>query len=272
MRHATSPIVLMLLAVMLVGLGGCSFSADRQVFESTQTQPTNVAVIDTTQDRVLWRMEVPVEHKVELDFDRPGLEREATRISQLPATSMTWKLYPIAKPYSDPNLRVGEAIAHGEVQLTGNPVRMQINYRKSAAISGEGLYRIEQYRRPEGVKSSQQAATTQPANAMGAPTTQPGAEQPAPIVGKWNARGKTPANTQSITFSDDGTLRIIEADKQGNESETFGTYQMNDETLTMNRRGAEPVEFKYNLHDDVLILQGPDGNEITLDREPFDRP
>jgi hypothetical protein len=92
-------------------------SIDRHVYESTVQLPTNVAVVEPYSGEVLWSMEVPVEHKLTLDFNRSG-EFEPAVISGHPATSMSWRLS-------------GPRKESGSVKLPGTPVGMKVSYRQA---------------------------------------------------------------------------------------------------------------------------------------------
>ena len=80
--------------MLLVGLGlvlvGCSM--DKHVFVSSVDKPMSVALVDHHRDRTLWEMDIPVQHKLVLDFDRP-YEFEPLRANMEPATKMSWRLY-----------------------------------------------------------------------------------------------------------------------------------------------------------------------------------
>ncbi len=112
------------LVIMAGVLAGCDtlgknihMSLDRHVYESTVQLPTNVAVVEPYSGEVLWSMEVPVEHKLTLDFSRKN-EAEPASVSGHPATSMSWKLS-------------GARKESGKVSLPGTPVGMKVSYRQA---------------------------------------------------------------------------------------------------------------------------------------------
>ncbi len=80
--------------MLLLGLAsvliGCSM--DKYAFVSTVDKPMSVALVDHHRDKTLWEMDIPVQHKLVLDFDRP-LEFEPLRANMEPATKMSWRLY-----------------------------------------------------------------------------------------------------------------------------------------------------------------------------------
>ena len=80
----------MILLGLITVLGGCSM--DKHVFVSSVDKPMSVALVDTHRDRTLWEMDIPVYHKLVLDFDRP-LEFEPIRANMEPATKLSWRLY-----------------------------------------------------------------------------------------------------------------------------------------------------------------------------------
>lgn len=91
------------------------YSGDRHVFYSTVQLPTNVAVVEPYSGDVLWSMEVPVEHKLIVNFERSG-ELEPVSVSTQPSTAMKWKLF-------------GANAESGTVELPGTAVAMRISYR-----------------------------------------------------------------------------------------------------------------------------------------------
>ena len=158
-NHTVLPALTLLAATLLVG---CA-SSDTHTFESTRMRPTNVALIDTTQNSVLWRMEIPVDHELKLDLNKTGPEIESARVSDLPPNMLHWTLYDRATPWNDPEKLANQPIAQGDLELTGNPVRLQVGYRASAEVTGDSVYRIQQYRRPEGAPARSEPTAQAPA-------------------------------------------------------------------------------------------------------------
>lgn len=84
--------LLALVASSLVGLSGCASSQDKSEYISTIYRPTTVGILDTVTDELIWKMDVPVEHALEIDMDRVN-EVELFKVNQdMPATDMTWEL------------------------------------------------------------------------------------------------------------------------------------------------------------------------------------
>ena len=131
------------MVLSLLATAGCQSSQDRQLIHSTREHPANVTVIDTLRDRTLWRMEVPVDHQLELDFDRPGAGRQYVG-RESPATEMGWRVDSIGTGPSDPSLVPEGLIRSGQLPLTGNPVRVQVNYRDELTASSEVFFRYDQ--------------------------------------------------------------------------------------------------------------------------------
>ena len=123
MSHLRCPLVL--LAAGLFAAAGCS--QDRHVFRSTVDLPTSVAVVDAMRDATLWQMDVPVQHKLVLDFDhRPELEPIITNTR--PATRLAWRMYADGKvmPVKSDRLR-----------LPGTPILVTVSYRPSPELPPE---------------------------------------------------------------------------------------------------------------------------------------
>ncbi len=110
---------------LLTSLTGCSF--DKHVFESTVDLPTSVALVDPLRNKTLWQMDIPVEHKLVLDFDRP-FEIEPIWSNQKPATQMTWRLY---------NVREVRPKYWKSMKLPGEPFVMRVSYRPSPEFPPE---------------------------------------------------------------------------------------------------------------------------------------
>ena len=72
MPRSPRALTLMLVVTMFLSAMGCSAS-DKHVFVSTVYQPTTLTLLDTYQNQSVWEMDIPVNHKLVLDFDNnPG--------------------------------------------------------------------------------------------------------------------------------------------------------------------------------------------------------
>ncbi|MCC7145220.1 MAG: hypothetical protein IT443_02105 [Phycisphaeraceae bacterium] len=111
--HARPYGVCLLLAALF--LPACA-SLDRHAYYSSVDQPKTIAVRDPYTNHVFWTMDVPVNHKLKLNFDRKG-EIELAKVSGKPATSMTWSLSGPTKHGS------------GSVKLYGTPVIIDVSLR-----------------------------------------------------------------------------------------------------------------------------------------------
>lgn len=83
---------LCMLATVLVGLSGCASSKDKHSYVSTIYRPTTITIKDTVTGEFIWKMDIPVEHELTLDFDSEGETEWASVNADLPATRMKWKL------------------------------------------------------------------------------------------------------------------------------------------------------------------------------------
>lgn len=113
---------LLLVAAMLmtVALGGCS--QDKHEFVSTPELPTTVSLVNALRPtEVIWSKEVPVGHKLVLDFDREG-EVEWAKVENLPATHLSWKIEQTGGDKDE--------IEKGEMPLSGDPIQIRASYRK----------------------------------------------------------------------------------------------------------------------------------------------
>lgn len=136
------PVLIAVIAFAPLAGVGCQASQDRQRVPSTRHQPADVAVIDTVADRTLWRIQIPIDHELELDFHRPGADQDRISLSEMPPTHMTWELRLADDGPDDPQVTVDES--SGEQRLSGNPVRMQVEYRQTQAVTRRGPYQPAQ--------------------------------------------------------------------------------------------------------------------------------
>ena len=135
---------LLALTLSTLGLVGCHASQDRQQIHSTRQHPANVTIVDTVHDRVLWRMQVPVDHQLELDFQRPGADRARVRLGEGPATEVAWGVEPIDGGPIDADLVPEGLINSGQLKLPGNPVRVQVEHRDQLRASAHDFFRYDQ--------------------------------------------------------------------------------------------------------------------------------
>ena len=114
------------LLTLTLGLGGCSM--DKHAYSSTIHLPKTVALRDTVTDETIWKLDIPVQHELLLDFDRSGEIELAKVRAELPADTMTWKLR---------TLDSHKKVAKGKVKLPyPNPVSMVVTLRPSPEMPG----------------------------------------------------------------------------------------------------------------------------------------
>jgi len=113
---------------MIVLTQGCS--KDKHVFYSSVMRPATVTLIDTYRSEEVWSMDIPVNHRLSLDFkgNAPGKGGNAAGGS----SSVTWKLQAVSdKPTSSGYGKAGKSIDSGTIDLTGKRVGMKTSYRES---------------------------------------------------------------------------------------------------------------------------------------------
>lgn len=122
-----------LLALTLT-LSSIGCSNDKHVFVSTVNQPTTVILLDTYKSQAVWEMDIPVNHKLVLDFDGT----EAGKSSEGVAPSwVNWKLYRADDlPTNTGRARKGTLVSSDRVDLTGAKILMQASYRPSPELPG----------------------------------------------------------------------------------------------------------------------------------------
>lgn len=129
-RTPRALMTLLVLSLMLMTVG-CA-SQDRHVFVSTVHRPTTLALVDVDQNQSVWEMDIPVNHKLVMDFDN-NFHGKTNKLGQSPSW-VDWQLYRSDDRYH-PNDK-GVLVQHGKVDLTGTPVRMQVTYRPSPEEPG----------------------------------------------------------------------------------------------------------------------------------------
>lgn len=115
MQWSTKSVLLTLICAPL--LTGCS--QDKIVIDSTVFYPASVAIVDPGRKLTIWQMDVPVDHKLVLDFDRP-LELEFLNANMKPATKMSWRLYLSGR---------GAPVEKDRIDLPGTPIIVRETYR-----------------------------------------------------------------------------------------------------------------------------------------------
>lgn len=144
--------------MLVLALGwsaGCS--NDRHVFKSTVLRPTSVALVDMTNDQVLWSMDIPTGHKLDIDFNPLSASEVASVRPTVPAEHMRWRLRRISSPVSflDPE------VDQGELDLPGNPVMLKVSYRNHRPEQAPSPNPITP-EEPSSPASADQPAATQP--------------------------------------------------------------------------------------------------------------
>jgi len=139
-----------LLAAFVLTLGslnsGCA-SQDKSVYTSTIHLPTTVAVKDTVTDELIWKLDVPVEHELVLDYNRAN-EAELLQVrAELPADRMAWKVRKRDKRTT---------VASGDYKLPyPHTVMTVVSYRPGPELPGESPGAIE----PETFESEPERAS-----------------------------------------------------------------------------------------------------------------
>lgn len=123
-KRVSASSAIALLAVLC--LAGCS--NDRHVFYSTPDQPTTVSIADPLTNSVLWEMEIPVQRKLVVNFERKG-DVEIMKVDpKKPATKVKWKLY---------DLQSNDKFEEHEQPLPGTPIVMRVRIRPPELTPGQ---------------------------------------------------------------------------------------------------------------------------------------
>ena len=102
-------------------LSACTSSADKSVYHSTPWSPKTIMVRDTLSHKVIWAKDIPVNHRLLLDFNRPG-DRPPFKINSTdPATEMVWSLTQDGTK---------TMVEEGILQLQGAPIMISMQIRE----------------------------------------------------------------------------------------------------------------------------------------------
>ncbi len=134
MTRSPRALTLMLVVTMFLSAMGCT-AKDKHVFVSTVHQPTTLTLLDVYQSQSVWEMDIPVNHKLVLDFGNdPGGQKADASGSP---SWVDWQLYRIGDRPTNMNRNRGNVLVDSDrVNLTGTKVRMQVNYRPSPEMPG----------------------------------------------------------------------------------------------------------------------------------------
>lgn len=134
MPRSPRALTLMLVVTMFLSAMGCS-AKDKHVFVSTVYQPTTLTLLDVYQNQSVWEMDIPVNHKLVVNFDNDAKGQTADAAGA--PSWVNWKLYRIDDQPTDTGKKhKGVLVDSDHVDLTGTKIRMQVNYRPSPEMPG----------------------------------------------------------------------------------------------------------------------------------------
>lgn len=191
MPRSPRALTLMLVVTMILSAMGCSAS-DKHVFVSTVHQPTTLTLLDVYQNQAVWEMDVPVNHKLVLDFDNDPSGQKADASGS--PSWVDWKLYRIDDQSVDAGKKHHSVLVDSErVDLTGTKVRMQVNYRPSPEMPGS-LEAAPVPVRETAESVAAEAVAESKAQGMAAPAEEaaPVADEPAEEMAEAPEAPKTP--------------------------------------------------------------------------------
>lgn len=134
MPRSPRALTLMLVVTMFLSAMGCT-AQDKHVFVSTVHQPTTLSLLDVYQNESVWEMDIPVNHKLVLDFGNNPSGQKADASGS--PSWVDWELYRIDDQSVNTGRKHHSVLVDSErVDLTGSKVRMQVNYRPSPEMPG----------------------------------------------------------------------------------------------------------------------------------------
>ena len=133
MTSLTRTLTCLLALTLTLSTIGCA-SKDKHTFVSTVSQPTTIVLLDTYQSQAVWEMDIPVNHKLVLDFEGTASGQSNDGISP---SWVNWKLYRADDlPTNTGRARKGTLIDSDRVDLTGKKILMQSSFRPAPEIPG----------------------------------------------------------------------------------------------------------------------------------------
>jgi len=133
MPSFTRALNLILALTLTLSALGCA-AKDKHVFVSTVNQPTSLTLLDTYSNQAAWEMDIPVNHKLVLDFggSTSGRSSDGTAPSWV-----NWKLYRADDlPTDTGRARKGKLVSSDRVDLTGKKVLIEVSYRPAPETPG----------------------------------------------------------------------------------------------------------------------------------------
>lgn len=118
---------ILLIAILSTLVVGCS--QDRFTYKSTELLPVSLSVVDTRSDEVIWSRDIPVRHKMVVDFDG-AVDILGVYTDKRPAKKMTWKLL---------DIDTDQKIETGIVDLDSTIPMLKVDYRQAPEFAGDLL-------------------------------------------------------------------------------------------------------------------------------------
>ncbi len=112
---------------------GCA-AKDKHVFVSTVSQPTSLALLDTYSNETVWELDIPVNHKLVLDFEGTAGGKSSEGVAP---SWVNCKLYRADDlPTDTGRARRGSLVSKERIDITGKKVLMQVSHRPAPEIPG----------------------------------------------------------------------------------------------------------------------------------------
>ncbi len=126
-------LTLILALTLTLSALGCA-AKDKHVFVSTVNQPTTIALLDTYKSEAVWEMDIPVNHKLVLDFEGTTDGQSSDGVSP---SWVNWELFRADDlPTDTGRARKGTPVGSDRVDLTGCNVLMKVTYRPAPETPG----------------------------------------------------------------------------------------------------------------------------------------
>ena len=230
----SSPRALLTLLVMSLWLlnVGCA-SQDRHVFVSTVERPTTISLIDVYQNQSVWDMDIPVNHKLVLNF-KNHTAGQSNKLGQAPSW-VAWKLYRSDdQPTDTGKNRKGMLVNQDKIDLTGTQVRMQITYRPAPEMPGSvGAAPVPTMETAESVAA--EAAAEARAQAMAAGATEQ--DEAEAVAEKAEAE-----EAEAEAVAEKADAEEAEAEAVAEKAEAEAVQEVAEEAEAVAEEAAEAVE------------------------------
>jgi len=124
---------LLLALTLTLSALGCA-AKDKHVFVSTVNQPKSLTLLDTYSNEAVWEMDIPVNHKLVLDFEGTASGKSSEGVAPSWVNCKLFRADDL--PTDTGRARKGSLVSNERVDITGKKILMQVSRRPAPEIPG----------------------------------------------------------------------------------------------------------------------------------------